>query len=289
MKHPCIFCFTRAFEDKLKEMSIGEDLKNKLVAEFYSQVADHGLTKSAPGFIADIYGMIRKKTGIIDPYLKEKYFINQYLLRLYPDLKKQVLESEDPFNKALRLSIAGNIIDSIASPQYNIQNTIDHVLSSGFKIDHSQLLKEEIHKADLILYLGDNAGEIVMDKLFIETIGHPNVYYAVRGYPILNDVTITDAELVGMNATARVISNGSDAPSTILNRVSSEFLEVFNAADLIISKGQGNLEGLIREKRNNIFFLFMVKCETIGNIIKAGKGDFVVMNSMMIEQPVPAL
>jgi uncharacterized protein with ATP-grasp and redox domains len=130
-----------------------------------------------------------------------------------------------------------------------------------------------------ILYLGDNAGEIVMDKLFLETIKHQNVYYAVRGMPVINDVTIEDAKYVGIDKFAKIISNGYDSPSTILDKCSEEFINIYNKADLIISKGQGNLEGLINVKNEKIFFLLMVKCGVIGDELGVKKGDFVVYNN----------
>ena len=119
------------------------------------------------------------------------------------------------------------------------------LLNSEFAIDHSKQLKKAIEKAETVLYLGDNAGEIVFDKLFIETIKHPNLTYVVRGGPVINDATMEDAEYIGMKDIANVISSGYDAPSTILNKSSKEFQKYFQKADLIISKGQGNLEGLL--------------------------------------------
>ena len=289
MNYQCIFCHTRAFEDRIKKISVTEDVKKSLVKDFYYYMSNSGFMKSAPEAASDIYGLIRESTNIKDPYKKEKEFINKYLLKLYPEFKREVEYSENPFDKALRLSIAGNIIDIVASPDYDIHETIDHVLSSEFKIDHSDILFHEIKKAKTILYLGDNAGEIVLDKLFIETIDHPNIVFAVRGTPVINDVTIAEATSVGMHDVARVISNGSDAPSTLIDKVSDEFREIYNTADLIISKGQGNLEGLINEKSKNIFFLFMVKCEVIGKIIGADRGDFVVVRNSTIQNPPPAM
>lgn len=287
MNYRCTFCLTRAFEDKIKETTLNEEVKNSLTKGFFSLMAANGSIKSAPEAASAMYNLIRKKTGVIDLYKEEKQFINRYLLNLYPEFEAEVESSSNPFDTALRLAIAGNIIDNVASPDYNIKKTINHVLSSDFKIDHSEYLMHEIHNANKILYLGDNAGEIVLDKLFIETINHPNIYFAVRGTPVLNDVTMKDAISVGMNDVAKVISNGSDAPSTIINKTSNEFLDVYNTADLIISKGQGNLEGLLNEKSKNIFFLFMVKCEVIGKIIGATKGDFVVAKSSVIQNPAP--
>ena len=163
--------------------------------------------------------------------------------------------------------------------QKYFNNTVNKVLTSDFAIDDSLLLKNKINESKTILFLGDNAGEIVMDKLFLETIKHPNVYYAVKGNPVMNDATIKDARYVGIDKVVKVISNGYDAPSTILDKCSDEFMDIYDKADLIISKGQGNLEGLLNTHNKKIFFLLMIKCDVIGNYLGVKKGDFVVYNS----------
>ena len=180
------------------------------------------------------------------------------------------------FDTALRLAIAGNIIDYGISNHFDLQSTIDKVLSCDFAIDDSVRLKQELSVAKNVLYLGDNCGEIVFDKLFIETIMHPNLTYAVRGNPVINDVTLDDAQFVGMNVVADIISNGYDAPSTILEYCSAEFVDAFNRADVIISKGQGNLEGLLGRTTKNVYSLLMVKCEVIADTLGVNNGDFVV-------------
>lgn len=190
----------------------------------------------------------------------------------------KVLESENPIDFALRLAIAGNIIDYGANDTFNISGTIDHVLKSDFAINDAVLLKRKIKESKKILYIGDNAGEIVLDKLFIETMMHNNVTYAVKGSPVMNDATMQDAIDVGMDWVADIVSNDYDAPSTILSQCSQEFLNTFDEADLIISKGQGNLEGLLEENNPKIFFLLMIKCDVIAEILKVKKGDFVVYN-----------
>src|SRR5690606_13963972 len=136
-----------------------------------------------------------------------------------------------------------------------------------------------IKNAKTILYLGDNCGEIVLDKLFLENINHPNIYFAVREKPVLNDATQKEAKEVGINEFAKIISNGDDTPSTLLHRVSPDFLEIYNAADLIISKGMGNYEGLMFESDPRIFFLLMIKCSVIGESLGVRKGEFVVKQS----------
>jgi damage-control phosphatase, subfamily I len=219
-----------------------------------------------------------KITGISNPYATEKKESNNSTLKLYKNLRTKVLESPNPFGMALRLSIAGNIMDYGASGSFEVEPTIKRVLESDFAIDDSIELEKRIKSSAKILYLGDNAGEIVFDKLFIEMIMHPHLTFAVRGSNVLNDATIEDAQEVGIDLVSDVISNGYDAPSTVLSECSPEFLKIYNEADLIISKGQGNFEGLIDENDPRIFFLLMVKCDVVAEIIGVDKGSFVVYN-----------
>ena len=201
-------------------------------------------------------------------------------MNLRYESEKLIKQSDDPFNTSLRIAIAGNIIDFGANDNFNILVTIDKALNSEFAIDHSKQLKEAIENADSVLYLGDNAGEIVFDRLFIETINHPNLTYVVRGGPVINDATMEDAEYTGMTQAARVISNEYDAPSTIINKSGKDFQKCFTNADLIISKGQGNLEGLIPLNDSRIFFLLMVKCDVISEYMKVKKDSFIVYNAL---------
>jgi uncharacterized protein with ATP-grasp and redox domains len=217
-------------------------------------------------------------SGIDDPFAEEKAKSNRLASELYLEWKPEVMESDHPFELALRLSIAGNIMDYGASNSFDLEQTLKNISTLDFVIDHTNQLKQHISRAKKILYLADNAGEIVFDKLFLETIGHPDVTVSVRGGRALNDATFQDAEEAGIVSVAKVISNGFDAPSTVLGQCSEEFLAVYQSADLIISKGQGNLEGLIHEKDPRIFFLLMVKCDVMAEMLNVRKGSFVVLN-----------
>ncbi len=186
--------------------------------------------------------------------------------------------SADPFATALRLAIAGNIIDFAANDNFNLQATIDKALKAEFAIDHSKQLKQKLEIAKHVLYLGDNAGEIVFDKLFIETIKHHDITFVVKGAPVINDATMQDAEYIGMSSAARVISNEYNAPSTIVHKSGKEFQQYFEKADLIISKGQGNLEGLLPLNDSRIFFLLMVKCNVMAELLNVEKDGLVVFN-----------
>ena len=276
----CFFCFARSMEKLLQKQPIDHETKRRFtfeMARLYQQTEDGTIQSN---FSRELYALLREYSGNPDPYREIKKNSNEFVLGLYPEMKKKVQDSENPFETALRLAISGNIIDYAINDQYDLMATIDQVLNSDFAINHSEALKLAIESAESVLYLGDNCGEIVFDKLFIETINHPNVTYAVRGAPVINDATLEDAEFVGMNDVARVISNGYDAPSTLIDFCSDEFMEVYNRADVIISKGQGNLEGLFESPNQHIFFLLMVKCEVVAERLGVKKGSFVVRQNL---------
>jgi damage-control phosphatase, subfamily I len=275
----CFFCFARAFERLIEKENLEPEGKKHFANDMFGLFNEVKHDFSIPKLSRELHVLLKKYSNNLDPYKEAKKQSNDLVLSMYPDLKEIVFQSENQFETALRLAIAGNIIDYGIGNHFDLQATIDKVLNSDFAIDDSLNLKQAISEAKTVLFLGDNCGELVFDKLFIETIMHPNLIYAVRGEPVINDVTLEDAKYVGMDIVADVISNGYDAPSTILEHCSSEFLEVFNRADVIISKGQGNLEGLLGKTTKDVYFLLMVKCEVIADALGVRKGDFVVMKN----------
>ena len=230
---------------------------------------------STPEASCFLYRLLKKESPTNDLYKEEKEAYNNLMLNIEPEIKANIDQSENPFQTALRYALAGNIIDFGPCDSFNVFEALSVAASQIPEIDHSPILYDELKKARTVLYLGDNAGEIVLDKLFISEINHPNLYFATRGDYVINDVTTEDAEKVGMAKVARVISNGHDAPSTLLDYCSPEFKNVFEKADIVISKGQGNLEGLINNRNKKIFFLLIVKCSVIGEIINVRKKNSV--------------
>lgn len=277
MDQVCYFCHSKAFEELLERNSIPNEKRRPLIKQFFRIVSEFPDKGTAPELTRDVQELIRQVSNNKDPYLGEKTKSNAGLLALYPGLKKRIQKSREPFDTALRLAIGGNIIDYGPTQTFDLDGTLDRVLTTPLTINHSDLLRQKIENANNILYLGDNTGEIVLDKLFLETISHPNVTFVVREKPILNDATMEDALEIGLDkVVAQIISNGDDAPSTLLHRTSKVFNDAFYSADLIISKGMGNLEGLIDVKRKNMFFVLIVKCAHMASLLGANNGDFIV-------------
>jgi len=227
---------------------------------------DWGLT--SPEVIEQVMGKIIETFQNSDPFKLLKAEQNKKGLELYPHLQQLVRESTDPLFTAVKLAIQGNFIDLMVSDR---STDVGKALGQELQhpIDEKSFLsfRDKLKKARLLVYLGDNSGEIVFDRILIETIQsfvELEVVFVVRSFPSLNDVTIKEAEEVGMDQVARIIPNGLEAPvpGTILNRCSSEFRELFQNSDLIISKGGGNFDTLEAEKNHSkdITFLLLSKC-----------------------------
>jgi uncharacterized protein with ATP-grasp and redox domains len=231
----------------------------------------------------DAYRIISKKTGIADPYAQLKKECTQQSLSLYPRLKEKVAGSPYPLKMAIRMAIAGNVIDFGANADFDLDKDLDDLLSRPLAVDDSSLFAVVLQNARKILYLADNAGETVFDRILIEELGKP-VVYAVREKPIINDATVQDARDAGIDNIAEIISSGTDAPGTILNLCSGRFSDIYLSADLIISKGQGNYEGLSEENRP-VFFLLKAKCAVIARDLGVEQGSLVLMKAKKYDFP----
>ncbi len=279
LQNECLPCALKSLIKNLNKTGIGDDKKKHIISDFLKYLANVDYSISPPELGKYLHNLIKESVNNPDPLKEEKTFYNQRLYEKYDYFRDKINNFDNPFYMALRMSIIGNIIDFGINNKFDmdiIENLIDF---TPITIDNSDELEYEIKRAKTILYLGDNAGEIVFDKLLIEYIKNhfPNkeIYFAVREKPIINDITMEDAEFVGMSDFAEVISNGYDIPGTSIEKSSPEFLKIYNTADLIISKGQGNFETLDEEK-TNIFFLLMAKCDLIANHFGVGKGSLIV-------------
>ena len=195
-------------------------------------------------------------------------------LKLLPSLKEKIEKSNDKLLTAIRIAIAGNVIDFGVDRSFDIEQEMNEVIKKDFAIFDYDKFKNYLDINNEILYIGDNVGESVFDRILIEEM-KKSVRYVVRGVPVINDATYEDAELAGIDKVATILSSGTDAPGTILKTCNPEFINIFNNSKLIISKGQGNYEALSDEKRP-IFFLLIVKCQVLANDIGVNKGDIIL-------------
>ncbi len=257
------------FEDKQQKYNF----MNKVLRE----VSKIEYDRTAPFLVAKVMRILKKETGIEDFYLQEKKLFNEKLLSMENQIQDMLNHSKDRFITALKIALAGNIVDFGAFDEISfdlVKEIINKTLASDFDDKLYKKLKDDLLKCKKLLYLGDNTGEIVFDKIFIREIirEYPNVeiFFAVRGEPVLNDVNEEDAYYVELNKYANIINNGTDLPGTDLLEVSDEFKEIFEKSDIIISKGQGNFESLPGSKKN-VYYLFLCKCDLLMKKLKSEK------------------
>jgi damage-control phosphatase, subfamily I len=276
----CIPCSINSYLRLVKAGVIPEALQEPMLRRLLSLLSTIEYNQSPPIIGRKMHRLIREFLQNPDPYrqIKERY--NRMMLELYPDFKTLVKESKNQIDTAMRLAIAGNVIDFGAQYQLDVMDTINQVIGAKLAVDDSAYLRHDLNQATSLLYIGDNCGEIVLDKLFMETIDLPEMYFVVRDRPVINDVTFHDAEMTGMTKIAKVITTGDDSPGAVWESTSREFKDIFNRADVIISKGQGNLEGLMDIPRNNIYFLLVTKCDYIAERVGARKGEFIVKRGL---------
>jgi len=256
-------------------MATNDERKIKeLLDEVGMMLKDIPLESTPPETGRLIQRKIREIIGNSDPYKDIKRENTRESLRLYPHLKREVEKSNDRLLTAIRIAIAGNVIDMGPNKSFNIEEDLDEILRRDFAICDYDRFKQRLVKTDDILYIGDNAGESVFDRVLIEEMGK-SVTYVVRGIPVINDVTYQDAIEAGLDKVATILSSGTDAAGTVLETCSVEFREIYSNSRFIISKGQGNYEALSEEK-HPIFFLLKAKCRVIADDIGVNEDDIIL-------------
>ena len=281
----CIPCIVKQTIDAVRIGVDDEKMQREAINNTLKYLQEADLELSPPELGKNIYRIIRETTGITDLYGEEKFRFNRFVLDNYNLLKKIVYLSDDPVYLAAKLSIAGNQFRfQKGNADVQLRDMLADIHKISFAIDDYSQFLDDILKTKNILYLADNAGEIVFDKLFIEVLkkfyperGH-EFTVVVRGAPIINDATMKDAEMIDLDDVASVIDNGDNAPATLLHQVSDHMRAIYDSAELVISKGQGNFESL-NEEDKKIYFLFSVKCPVISKELNAPEGGLILMHS----------
>jgi len=276
----CIPCFVRQALDSVRLVTDDEEVHERLLREVLRVASEMDLRQSPPAMGQRIHRLIRRLTGQSDPYREIKDRSTRLALGLYPKLRARVHASSRPLETALRLAIAGNVIDMGVNAHFDeshLHEAIEDALVAPLD-GNVRAFAEALSGARGILYLADNAGEITFDRLLLERMPVEKVTVAVRGFPVINDVTIADTQAAGIPGLVEVIDNGSDAPGTILDDCSAAFRRRFDQADLVIAKGQGNYETL-GDVPKDIFFVLKAKCPVIARDLGCQVGSLILRRS----------
>ena len=275
LKNECLVCIVRGSLDAAKLATDDTGLQQQVVRRVMAELAGIDPETPPPLMARFIHQTVEELTGVKDPFKAVKDEYNDFALSLYPDLAEQVRHSD--FQTAVRLTIAGNIIDFGAHHtvgRQTVLESIDQSLVMPVQGDIGRF-QRACERADKILWLADNTGEIVFDKLLLSKLDPEKITYAVRGGPTQNDATMADAEYIGMTKLVKTIDTGAAIPGVILEYCSDTFRRAYDDADLIIAKGQGNYETLdVTDPR--IFFLFKAKCPMVAEHAGVALHDIVV-------------
>lgn len=280
-KPECDACFLRQAADAAGRARVPTDAVAPLLEAVAGELARTSSDVTPPVRASRVHALVRRLSGDHDPYRAAKAEATRQALALYPRLRQLVSESPDPLDTAIRLAIAGNIIDLGVAAEYDLEASIDRVLTTPLAIDHTEHLREALGNAERILYLADNAGETVFDRLLIEALDRP-VTYMVKGGPAVNDATREDALAAGLEGVCEIIDNGAATLGTLLNQSAPDIRRRFDSAELVIAKGMANFESL-SGSRKGLFFLLQAKCAVIAAHLGVPEKGLVVLE----DQPQP--
>jgi len=273
----CVPCFVSQGLNVARLATTDEQVHERVLREVLRRASQADLAQPPARFGQRIHRLVRELTGQADPYLAVKQESNRRALALLPGWRERLQAEENPGLATVKLAIAANVID------FGIKGDLTaEQIPAALEASFAAPLKGEVAElfaaagcATDILFLADNAGELVFDRLLLELLPREKITVVVKGGPAINDALRADAQIAGLEGMVAVIDNGSDAAGLVLEACSPEFQRRFARADLIIAKGQANFESLDGCGKN-IFFLFKVKCPVVARHIGHAVGSLVL-------------
>jgi hypothetical protein len=274
----CSYCYLKQAHTSLSLVLKDEKKILANLKRLFPLIESFSLDKTPCEYSTLVLKEVNRLLGVSDPYLEEKKRCNVLALEWEGHLRKLIHSSREPLRTAIKLSVVGNVIDLGIKEQFDIKKSIEQILSQGFTIDDSDIIIQKA-KSDSnlnILIVGDNAGEILFDKILVEELlkHTPHVVYVVKSGPVINDALLEDAEAVGMIGICKIIETGNDWAGLIEEKCSQEMKEHLRKADMIIAKGQANYESLT-ETCYPVFYTLKAKCTPVANHLGVKVGDLV--------------
>lgn len=275
----CLDCIVNQSQRVADAIGAKQVVKQRMKTETEMMTEHFDFTKSPPEVAAGVYEHLAEIANKRDLYDEVKLKSTEHAKSMVPQLRRQIDAAEDKLLAAVKVAVAGNVIDLASEVEFDVNEEIATVFETEFAHDHYKEFSEKLTSARTLVYLGDNAGEHIFDGLALETISamYPalKIYFMTRGKPIINDVTYDEALRDGLDAYARLIDSGVDTPGFLYSHASPIAQRLFDHADLVLSKGMGNYECLSPAPREGICYLLKVKCNVVAESIKADVGDII--------------
>jgi len=279
LKSDCLSCLLNQSLRVAKNLDLDEKTSKKMMQIASESIATYGEV-SPPVAAADLYPKLALFTESEDVYKSLKMLSTKEALKILSSVKEKVHCVSD----TIKAAVAGNVIDFATPNHFDLTSEFEKVFETNFAIDDEKEFFKRMEIAKTFMIIGDNVGEHVFDKLLLEWIlkEYPDTqhYYAVRGKPIINDVTLLEAKEIEMEKVVTVVDSGVITPGLAYDYASKEFMELYNSMDLIIAKGMGNYECLEGVQDKRVFHLFKVKCDVVANDVGAKLGSLIFMQNM---------
>ncbi len=274
----CYLCLFRQIYNLTRRMSLNESKAGELLRGSAEILSKYSMDVTPPEIAAEVYEFVAKTTGVKDPFLKAKKEAVSEALKFKKLFEEKLKSSENFLLDACKIAVAGNVIDLGVNQEYNIEKEIGRIFEFNFKYNDFEEFQKQLDSAQKIVYLADNAGENIFDEILVSAIKKRDVevYYFVRGKPVINDVTFEDVKNLKIAELAEIVDTGVPSPGFHLNFANEKSKKLFYEADMVISKGMGNFECLFEECEREVFYFFKVKCDVVAKKIKAGVGDYIL-------------
>ena len=280
LKSDCLSCLLNQALRVAKNLNLDEKTSQKMMQIASASIANYAEV-SPPVAASDLYPKLGAVIENNDVYKELKALSTKEAMKLLPKVQKEVKNVSD----AIKSAVAGNVIDFATPNHFDLTAEFEKVFDTDFAIDDESLFFERLEEAKSFMIIGDNVGEHLFDKLLLETLltEYPNLklYYAVRGKPIINDVTLVEAKEIGIDEICNLVDSGVDTPGLAYDHASEKFMKLYNSIDLIIAKGMGNYECLEGVKDTRIFHLFKVKCNVVSTDVGAELGSLIFMKNRL--------
>jgi len=286
----CFSCMVTQVEKIISILDLDYESGINIMREVFSFMSEMDLSSPTPVIARQVYTLMDELTGCEDPFAAVKKMSNDNAAHLVPEIRKMMDTGSGRLADALRVSISGNIIDYGApgsGEMVNIRGSLDEAMSSPVDGDTLNSFSRDTENAERILFIGDNAGEIVFDMVLLEELPASKITYVVRGGPIINDATMHDVAYTGLDRSVRVIDTGDRTPGIDFSGSSDEFMQEMERADMVILKGQGNLETVYDQDLRPfmkqgvpLYFLIKVKCDYIAEMIERNIGDIAFLRRL---------
>lgn len=279
IEHECIGCIAAQSRRVCEAIHADETLTRSITHYVETALQTADFTLSPPVLAAPLYEQMAVLARTDDLYREQKQHATEQAKTYVPFLRETIEKSADPLIAILKTAVVGNVIDLAAEVSFDLHEAISSVFTMPFNHDDTQKLSQSLETARTLLYIGDNAGEHIFDALAIESLQklYPDlsITYMVRGNPIINDVTLSEAYEAGIDKVARIMDSGVPTPGFVYELSSNEAKHAFDHADLIVAKGMGNYECMTPQRRNTICFLLKVKCSVVARSLGREIGDIV--------------